>query len=325
MAAEEQKEKDFFAGLNEDQKKVVGDLKELHSKYAELECQFEAEHRALKLKYFKKFEPLYTSRADVLLNDGERLPDNGTTIPNFWLQAMKSHLMLADMIEANDEPALAYLEDVKAEYFGPDDSQESSKHSFSITFQFRENPFFEQTKLVKTYHMEMQPDERAPALVSTDATVIEWKPGKDMTKKVVTRRQKNKRTKQVRKLTETVSVPSFFNFFTKHEIPSEAELNEMNEDQVEELEVMMEADFEAGSILKDKVIPKAVLWFTGEAHDSELEDNLDGADDEDFDEEDGEVDAEEDEEDEEEEEDDGAKKSKKKKKKKKDDQNCRQS
>ena len=37
-------------------------------------------------------------------------------------------------------------------------------------------------------------------------------------------------TKQIRKLTETVSVSSFFNFFQKHEIPAEEELDNMHEE-----------------------------------------------------------------------------------------------
>merc|ERR1719310_625065 len=176
------------------------------------------------------------------------------------------------MIEENDEPVLQYLQNISAEWFDAAPGEASSKLGFTLTFSFVENPYFEPLNLVKTYHMELQPNEKDPALVSTEATEIEWKPGKDITKKVVTRKQKNKRTKQVRKLTETVSVPSFFNFFTKHDIPSDAELEQMTEDQIEELEVVMEADYEAGVILRDRLIPKAVVWFTGEAIDSEIDD-----------------------------------------------------
>merc|ERR1719478_1054385 len=120
---------------------------------------------------------------------------------------------------------------------------------------FAENPFFEPTVLTKTYHMENTDNDSEPVLSSTDATAIRWKPGRDITKKTVTRKQKNKRTKQIRKLTETVSVPSFFNFFSKHEIPTEEELTNMTEEQVEELEVVMEADYDAGVVLRDKLIP----------------------------------------------------------------------
>merc|ERR1711959_587099 len=138
-------------------------------------------------------------------------------------------------------------------------------------------------------------DEKTPSLVSTDSTEIRWKPGKDITKKTITRKQKNKRTKQIRKLTETVSVPSFFNFFSKKEIPTDEDLENMTEEHVEELEVLMEADYDAGVVLRDKVIPRALLYYTGEAVDSDME-----LDDDDVDEEEDEDEEDDDEEEEEE-------------------------
>lgn len=273
--------KDPLEGLTEKEKAAVSRLKDLHVEHTQIESEFERELRELKKRYEDLYEPLYKKRAEFL-GEGERLPEQGTTIPSFWLTAMKNHPMLSDMIEENDEPVLTYLQDIRSEWLdsgsAANGSSGSNKLGFSLIFQFRENPYFESTSLIKTYHMEMQPNEKDPALVNTEATEIEWKPGKDITKKVVTRKQKNKRTKQVRKLTETVSVPSFFNFFIKHDIPTEAELEQMNEDQVEELEVVMEADYEAGVILRDRLVPKAVVWYTGEAVDSELED-MDGDDD----------------------------------------------
>lgn len=310
--------------LTAKEKEAVQKLKDLHHEHAQIETEFEKELRALKRKYQELYSPLYAKRTEML-TQGDIISDNGTTVPQFWLQAMKNHPMLADMIEENDEAVLAYLQDVSADNFSTENSE---KMGFSLTFTFAENPYFEPLNLVKTYHMELQPNEKDPALVSTEATEIDWKPGKDITKKVVTRKQKNKRTKQVRKLTETVSVPSFFNFFTKHDIPSDAELEQMNEDQIEELEVVMEADYEAGVILKDRLVPKAVVWYTGEAVDSEIEDmdDRDGGDDDD-----GEDELEEPEDEDEEEGEDGeveakpkTKKRTMKHKKKADQQGCKQ-
>eukprot|EP00746_Dinoflagellata_sp_MGD_P162767 gnl/MRDRNA2_/MRDRNA2_90475_c0_seq1.p1 gnl/MRDRNA2_/MRDRNA2_90475_c0~~gnl/MRDRNA2_/MRDRNA2_90475_c0_seq1.p1 ORF type:complete len:327 (+),score=112.41 gnl/MRDRNA2_/MRDRNA2_90475_c0_seq1:91-1071(+) len=309
--------------LTAKEKEAVQKLKDLHHEHAQIETEFEKELRALKRKYQELYSPLYSKRSDMLTK-GDVTGENGTTVPQFWLQAMKNHPMLADMIEENDEAVLAYLQDISTDNFS---IENSDKMGFSLTFTFASNPYFEPLNLVKTYHMELQPNEKDPALVRTVATEIDWKPGKDITKKVVTRKQKNKRTKQVRKLTETVSVPSFFNFFTKHDIPSDAELEQMNEDQIEELEVVMEADYEAGVILKDRLVPKAVVWYTGEAVDSEIEDmdDRDAADDDDDDE------VEEPEDEEEEEGEDGdmeakprTKKRTMKHKKKADQQGCKQ-
>lgn len=68
------------------------------------------------------------------------------------------------------------------------------------------------------------------------------------------------------------------------QIPEDGE--ELEEEEMEQLQEVMEADYEIGSVIKEKLIPHAVHWFTGEAL-QELEDD---DDDEDDDDEDGEDD-----------------------------------
>ncbi|RWW06666.1 hypothetical protein GW17_00029987 [Ensete ventricosum] len=57
--------------------------------------------------------------------------------------------------------------------------------------------------------------------------------------------------------------------------------------QAEQLQSQMELDYDIGSTIRDKIIPHAVSWFTGEAvqdDDTEIEDDEDGEDEEDEDE-----------------------------------------
>lgn len=46
-----------------------------------------------------------------------------------------------------------------------------------------------------------------------DATEIKWKEGKDITKKTITKKQKNKKTGKQRTVEKIVDADSFFNFF----------------------------------------------------------------------------------------------------------------
>lgn len=57
-------------------------------------------------------------------------------------------------------------------------------------------------------------------------------------------------TNQTRTVTEVVEDNSFFNFFQSHEIPSEELLEAMEEREVAELEMIVEAEFEVGCILR---------------------------------------------------------------------------
>ena len=54
--------------------------------------------------------------------------------------------------------------------------------------------------------------------------------------------------------------------------------------QVEQLHEQLEADYELGCVIKDKLIPRAVAWFTGMAIDPE--DDYDDDDDDDYDDDD---------------------------------------
>lgn len=56
---------------------------------------------------------------------------------------------------------------------------------------------------------------------------------------------------------------SFFNFFDPPKDDDE-EMDDENKD-------LLNADFEIGQILRDRIIPRAVLYYTGEAHDEDDE------------------------------------------------------
>lgn len=95
---------------------------------------------------------------------------------------------------------------------------------------------------------------------------------------------------------KTVPTESFFNFFNPPAAPGE------DDDAASDIEERLELDYQLGEDIKEKLIPHAIDWFTGEAlHYDEFEE----ADEEDFDDDDDEDDedeeeAESDEEDEEE-------------------------
>src|SRR5271163_4362395 len=81
-----------------------------------------------------------------------------------------------------------------------------------------------------------------------------------------------------------VPTESFFNFFTPPKVPDDDE-----DDGVSDIEERLELDYQLGEDIKEKLIPRAIDWFTGEALAyEELEEDEDGADFEDEDDEDDE-------------------------------------
>jgi nucleosome assembly protein 1-like 1 len=94
-----------------------------------------------------------------------------------------------------------------------------------------------------------------------EGTVINWKDGKDVTKKKVKKKSKKKGAKAV---TKTVEQESFFNFFKTIEMPDEKKLEgkaeEGEEDQKDPGELMDE-DFDVGNEFKDQLIPLALEYY----------------------------------------------------------------
>ncbi|XP_059634817.1 nucleosome assembly protein 1;2-like [Cornus florida] len=291
-------------------RKRVEVLREIQRQHDELEAKFFEERTALEAKYQKLYQPLYTKRYEIVngvvevegvTNDetadkGEDEAEGGKGVPDFWFTAMKTNDVLSEEITERDVEALKFLKDIKW-------SRIDNPKGFKLEFYFATNPYFTNSVLTKTYHMI---DEDEPILEKAVGTEIEWCPGKCLTRKLLKKKPK-KGSKNAKPITKTENCESFFNFFSPPQVPEDNE--DIEDDDAEELQNLMEQDYDIGSTIRDKIIPHAVSWFTGEAAEDEItddddeDDNEDDDDDDDDDEDDDEEDDDEDDEDDEEEED----------------------
>ncbi|CAL9767403.1 unnamed protein product [Musa acuminata subsp. burmannicoides] len=302
------KHADVLETLSPVVRKRVEVLRDIQSQHDELEAKFSEERATLEAKYQKLYEPLYTKRYDIVngvveveglkYESSDEIPaDDRTTeekgVPGFWLTAMKTNEVLTEEIQERDEEALKYLKDIK--WCRIDDPK-----GFKLEFFFDTNPYFKNAVLTKTYHMI---DEDEPILEKAIGTEIEWLPGKCLTQKILKKKPK-KGSKNAKPITKTEDCESFFNFFNPPQVPDDDA--DIDEDTAEQLQSQMEADYDIGSTIRDKIIPHAVSWFTGEAVEDddelEIEDEEDGEDEDEDDEDDEEEDDEDEDEDEDEEE-----------------------
>ncbi|WOL14042.1 nucleosome assembly protein 1 [Canna indica] len=309
------KHADVLETLTPEVRKRVEVLREIQSQHDELEAKFFEERAALEAKYQKLYEPFYSKRYDIVNGvtevEGitaecatENPADDKATeekgVPGFWLNAMKTNEVLAEEIQERDEDALKYLKDIKW-------CRIDNPKGFKLEFFFKANPYFKNTVLTKTYHMI---DEDEPILEKAIGTEIEWFPGKCLTQKILKKKPK-KGSKNAKPIMKTENCDSFFNFFSPPEVPDDD--GDIDEDTAEQLQNQMEIDYDIGSTIKDKIIPHAVSWFTGEAaQDDELEIVDDDEEDEESGDDEEEEDEEEDDEDEDEDEDEEEAKPKKK-------------
>ncbi|CAN8301640.1 unnamed protein product [Cochlearia groenlandica] len=255
-------------------------LRDLQGKHDEIEAKFKEERASLEAKYQELYQPLYTKRYEIVsgntevegvaedgkMDQGDEKAAEEKGVPSFWLTALKNNDVLAEEITERDEGALVYLKDIKW-------CKIEEPKGFKLEFFFDQNPYFKQTLLTKAYHMI---DEDEPLLEKATGTEIDWYAGKCLTQKILKKKPK-KGAKNAKPITKTEDCESFFNFFNPPQVPDDDE--DMDEDRN-----LMEQDYDIGSTIRDKIVPHAVSWFTGEAIEGE-EFDIDN-DDEDDDEED---------------------------------------
>ncbi|EON66575.1 nucleosome assembly protein 1-like 1 [Coniosporium apollinis CBS 100218] len=305
----------------------VAGLKGVQKEHSKLEAEFQEEVLQLEKKYFAKFTPLYEKRAKIVNGaqepteeevkageeDEEKDEDDEETekptetksedaadvkgVPEFWLSAMKNQVSLAEMITDRDEAALKHLTDIRMEYL--------DRPGFRLIFEFAENEYFTNKTITKTYFYQEENGYGGDFIYDhAEGDKIDWKPNKDLTVKVESKKQRNKNTKQTRVVKKTVPTESFFSFFSPPKTPDDDE-----DDATSDIEERLELDYQLGEDIKEKLIPRAVDWFTGEALQFEqIEDDFEEGDFEDEDdEEEDELSDDRDEDDESDEGDDGSK------------------
>ncbi|KAG6119390.1 hypothetical protein E4U13_007767 [Claviceps humidiphila] len=300
----------YIESLPPSVRRRVAGLRAVQQEHSKLEDEFQKEVLELEKKYFAKSTPLYEKRAAIVNGKAEPTEDEVKAgeneeevqlqaedstdanaqseneaaedvagIPEFWLSAMKNQTTLAEMITDRDEAALKHLTDVRMEYL--------EKPGFRLIFEFSENDYFSNKMITKTYFYQTESGYGGDFIYDhAEGDKIEWYPGKDLTVRVEAKKQRNKNTNQTRIVKKTVPTESFFNFFSPPQAPSDGDDGD-NDDAADDIEDRLELDYQLGEDIKEKLIPRAIDWFTGEAlafYDEDSDD--DGLDGEDFDDDD---------------------------------------
>lgn len=214
--------------------RVLGKL-QLQTK--DIQAEFFKQIYELELEFQKKHELVYKKRRDVVngicvpTNEDEPQSTEGTPapgIPKFWSNVLSSTLFEINRI---DRPILEYLTDVRAR------SKPFSELGFVLEFEFEENEYFENEILTKEYFytcsLGNEMVHQGPQIYKSVGCEIKWKNGR------------------------TISNDSFFNFFR-----SKTETEEIcGNDET----YGMSNDFEMGYFIKERVIPRAALFYN-ESH-----------------------------------------------------------
>lgn len=293
-------------------KKRVYGLKAIQQQQMKLEAEFQKELLELEKKFFKKYEPLYKRRGNIIngkeeptaeeVEEGEALDENDEEdeeegdkkkveevgdadeepeeeeeeedvegIPNFWLTALENLTPVSETITDRDSEVLQYLKNIRMEYL--------NTPGFKLIFEFVENPFFDNKELTKTYHYQAELGYSGDFVYDhAEGCIINWKSKEqNVTINIERRKQRNKTTKQTRTIEKLTPTESFFNFFDPPKPPKTDEAeddqaedkdedeDEEEEEEEEDLAERLELDYQLGEEIKDRLIPRAIDWFTGDA------------------------------------------------------------
>ncbi|KAJ1557599.1 hypothetical protein HK096_006339, partial [Nowakowskiella sp. JEL0078] len=134
---------DPLASLPKSIRNRVNALKNFQDKHAEVEAKFKEEVLQLEKKYLTLYQPLYEQRFQIVSGKVEAtteqsvhkddeeeeavkepVPEPETAIlgiPNFWLNVLRAHPQIGELITEKDSEALKSLVDIKQTYI-PDNS-----------------------------------------------------------------------------------------------------------------------------------------------------------------------------------------------------------
>uniref|UniRef100_A0A1E1W5B4 Nucleosome assembly protein 1-like 1 n=1 Tax=Pectinophora gossypiella TaxID=13191 RepID=A0A1E1W5B4_PECGO len=300
-----------LASLPANVRRRVRALRTLQREFVDIESKFYSEVHALECKYEKLYKPLFEKRQEIVngayeptdeectnpwrddeeeelaravqgaaITDGEKPKEGEETkpaeppmdpnvkgIPDFWFTIFRNVSMLSEMMQEHDEPILKCLQDIKVH-------MHEDPIGFTLEFYFAPNEYFTNTVLTKEYSMKCKPDDdnplefEGPEIYSCKGCEINWKKGKNVTVKTIKKKQKHKSRGSVRTVTKSVQADSFFNFFAPPTMPEDP-----NSTLASDIQALLTADFEIGHYIRERVVSRAVLLYTGEGLDDDDDDD----------------------------------------------------
>jgi len=248
----------------------INALKNLQLNTIKAEAEYYREVQQLDIKFQAKFDEIHQKQAKVINGSHEPsgpevqwdshqsqdtdvesnksgvhpdYPEGVKGIPKFWLHVFKNanEDCLMGLVEPHDEKVLSHMKDLTVSL---------RTDGFTLHFHFEENPFFSNQVLSKDYTYSEGPEPESPLnydgpeIIATKGCSIDWKEGKDVTSlvdKIDTHGKMREEEKD-----------SFFNFFKEGD---------------------SEEDFNIGIAIKEKILPRAVLYFAGEMDDEDDDDS----------------------------------------------------
>ena len=227
-----------------------------------------------------------TAAADA---DADTADAEDIGVQGFWLQCLSSNSDVGEIVTQEDCEALEALDDITC-------TVNPEYTSFTLSFYFKENEYFANSVLEKTYVVSKNLFDDDLEISSVTSSQIEWKASKDLTVTEIKEKKKAKSGKnkgQVKTVTKLVPKASFFHFFSEPDEDQEEEDEEDEDDEKERCKLNLDEDWSIATSIRLGVIPFAIKYYMGDLggdydddYDEEEDEEGDDDDDEDDDDDD---------------------------------------
>ena len=157
--------------------------------------------------------------------------------------------MIWELVKEKDEEILKHVRHIQSE-------RGESPKTLAVKFFFNDNEFFDNKDITIKVIYKGDTDEVA----KIEGTQINWKDGKDPTKKKVKKKQKHKKTNETRTIVKTVEADSFFNVFNNRIAPDEGA---MESDEEHEILDKIDEAMNLAEDVDDVLIPDALEYYLG--------------------------------------------------------------
>ncbi|XP_037928400.1 nucleosome assembly protein 1-like 4 [Teleopsis dalmanni] len=281
-------------------------LKNVQLEHIDADSEFFKEMNNLEVKYAAKSQKFYEKRFEIIsgkfdppkqepkwkefdtidtIANGDysfeevlneyKISNDAIGIPNFWFTVLRNVDVIAHLIQEHDEPVMKHLVDIRER------CDEDS--AFTLEFHFDKNDYFTDNVLTKKYTFNFQPNKQnpfqyeGPLVCKSEGCEINWKKDMNLTLTTVKKKVKDKGNKTACKF-QNVKRKSFFNFFNPPVVQDKESMDDETKDT-------LTLDFDVGLFFRSRIIPKAVLYFTGDlaefdpcSSDEDLSESEDSAD-----------------------------------------------
>lgn len=233
-------------------------LKKLQLELLSKETEFHKRLHLVEVEFQEELAEIHNRRRQIVTGSynpekEEQEPEDTPVeqrkgIPGFWLGVFKMTPVLQTMINPADEAVLVHLMDVRSVVF------DQPTAGFVLEFEFEENDLFNNRVLTKEYKMQCVPDPEKQSsfngfeIYDAIGCDVDWKQGAVPT--------------AVDEIGVNSVSSSFLDFFKPKQLFEKFEDSALYKE-------CMETDFEIGFYIKERVIPRAVLFYLGECDDTD--------------------------------------------------------